>query len=76
MFSEKWVDFYVITDQLGIFSVIPVVKQWALSFDSRKLIQKLLKDNNETLSFLTSPTKACLPGLPDSGGILYAQKSS
>ena len=50
MFSEKCADLYVVTDQLCIFPVIPVVKQWALSFDSRKLIQKILKDNSETLA--------------------------
>lgn len=32
-----------------ILSVIPVVKQWVLSFDSRKLKQIIPKDNNDTL---------------------------
>lgn len=51
-FSKKCVDFYLLSLALYlmcILSVIPVVKQGVLSFDSRKLKQIILKDNNETL---------------------------
>lgn len=60
-----------------VFSLTSLWLNSGLSgFDSRKLNQKFLKHNHDTLSSLSSPTKACLPDLPSSGGILYAQKSS